>query len=120
MVAPRLRRAAHLGHAACALAAVCYGVAFHYTRRHLAGRAESGILLSACQLICATAILSPFLPLAPLPQLRIGPGGWGSLIVLGSAASGVAFALNYAIVRARGATVASTVSPHLAGRGAQV
>jgi drug/metabolite transporter (DMT)-like permease len=99
-----------IGHAACGLAAVCYGIAFHYTRRHLAGRPESGIVLSACQLICATAIVAPFLVLAPLPTGRIGLDAWGSLIVLGSAASGIAFALNYAIVRARGATVASTVT----------
>ncbi len=99
-----------IGHLACALAALCYGFAFHYTRRHLAGRPESGVVLSGAQLICATAILAPFLVLSPLPALRIGLGAWGSLLALGSLASGVAFALNYAIVRARGATVASTVT----------
>jgi drug/metabolite transporter (DMT)-like permease len=99
-----------IGHVACGLAALSYGFAFHYTRRHLAGRPESGVVLSGCQLICATAILAPFLSLAPLPTLRIGVDGWGSLLALGSLASGVAFAINYAIVRARGATMASTVA----------
>lgn len=99
-----------VGHVACGLAALCYGFAFHYTRRHLADRPESGVVLSGAQLICATAILAPFLSLAPLPTLRIGLDAWGSLLALGSLASGVAFAMNYAIVRARGATVASTVT----------
>jgi drug/metabolite transporter (DMT)-like permease len=99
-----------IGHVACAAAALSYGLGFHYTRRYLAGRPESGLVLSACQLICATAILAPFLPLAAAPSADIGLAGVGSLIALGALSSGVAFAINYAIVRARGATVASTVT----------
>lgn len=98
-----------VGHVACAAAAVSYGIGFNYTRRNLAGRVESGIVLSACQLICATAILLPFAALAPLPG-RLSLAAAGSLLALGTLASGVAFALNYAIVRARDATVASTVT----------
>jgi drug/metabolite transporter (DMT)-like permease len=98
-----------IGHLACGTAAVCYGVGFHYTRRHLAWRAESGVVLSACQLICATALLAPFLPLARLPGgLRLEDVG--SLLALGALGSGVAFAINYALVRGRGVTVASTVT----------
>src|SRR5437588_3715711 len=98
-----------IGHLACAGAAFCYGIGFHYTRRYLAGRSEGGIVLSACQLICATAILAPFLALAPLPAaMRLEDVG--SLLALGALSSGVAYAINYAIVRARGATVASTVT----------
>ncbi|HEY2437144.1 MAG TPA: DMT family transporter [Solirubrobacteraceae bacterium] len=98
-----------IGHLACGAAAFCYAVGFHYTRRHLAWRAESGVVLSACQLTCATLILAPFLLLAPVPTtLRLEDVG--SLLALGALSSGVAFALNYAIVRARGATVASTVT----------
>lgn len=99
-----------IGHLACAGAAVLYGLGFPYTRRHLAGRAESGVVLSACQLVCATAMLALFLPLSPNPTTHIGLDGWGSLLALGVLGSGVAFALNYAIVRARGATAASTVT----------
>jgi drug/metabolite transporter (DMT)-like permease len=98
-----------IGHLACAAAAVCYGLGFPYTRRHLAGRAESGVVLSACQLLCATVMLAVFLPLAAPPTLHIGLDGVGSLLALGGLGSGVAFAINYNIVRARGATVASTV-----------
>jgi drug/metabolite transporter (DMT)-like permease len=99
-----------IGHLACGSAAFCYGLGFHYTRLRLAGRPESGVALSAAQLTCATALLAPFLALAPLPSLHIGLDGLGSLLALGALASGVGFALNYAIVRARGVTVASTVT----------
>lgn len=99
-----------IGHAACAGAAICYGLGFPYTRRHLAGRPESGIVLSACQLTCATVMLAVFLPLAPGPSGRLGLDGAASLLALGALGSGIAFALNYAIVRAKGATTASTVT----------
>jgi drug/metabolite transporter (DMT)-like permease len=99
-----------IGHLACAGAALCYGVGFPYTRRHLAIRPESGIVLSACQLLCAVPMLAVFLPLARTPALHIGLDGLGSLLALGALGSGVAYALNYAIVRARGATTASTVT----------
>lgn len=98
-----------IGYLACAAAAFCYGIGFHYTRRYLSGRPESGVVLSACQMLCATAILAPFLLLAPFPD-RLRLEDVGSLFALGALSSGVAFAINYAIVRARGATVASTVT----------
>jgi drug/metabolite transporter (DMT)-like permease len=99
-----------IGHLACAGAAVCYGLGFPYTRRHLASRVESGVVLAACQLICATAMLAVFVPFARAPTIHIGLDGAGSLVALGALGSGIAYVLNYAIVRARGATVASTVT----------
>jgi drug/metabolite transporter (DMT)-like permease len=99
-----------LGHLMFAAATVLYGFGFPYTRRHLAGRRESGIVLAACQLTCATVMLAPFLVLARAPTTHIGLDGLGSLLALGALGSGVAFALNYAIVRARGAALASTVT----------
>jgi drug/metabolite transporter (DMT)-like permease len=99
-----------VGHLCCAGAAVCYGLGFPYTRRYLAGRRESGVVLAACQLTCATGILALALPLAHAPTTHIALDGLGSLLALGALGSGVAFALNYAIVRARGAALASTVT----------
>lgn len=99
-----------IGHVACAGAALCYGLGFPYTRRHLAGRAESGVVLAACQLICAAVMLAVFLPLSSGPTGHLGWDGVGSLLALGVLGSGIAFALNYAIVRAKGATTASTVT----------
>lgn len=99
-----------IGELACAGAALCYGLGFPYTRRYLAGRGESGVVLSACQLACAVVVLAPFLVLARSPTGDIGFDGWGSLLALGALGSGVAYAFNYAVVRARGSAVASTVT----------
>jgi drug/metabolite transporter (DMT)-like permease len=99
-----------IGHVACAGAALCYGLGFPYTRRYLASREESGVVLSACQLSCAAVMLAPFLLLVPTPTAHIGFDGWGSLLALGALGSGLAYAFNYAVVRARGSAVASTVT----------
>jgi drug/metabolite transporter (DMT)-like permease len=98
------------GHMACAGAALCYGIGFPYTRRHLADRPESGVVLSAAQLLCATAMLAVFTPFARAPTVHIGLDGAGSLLALGALGSGVAFAINYAIVRAKGPGTASLVT----------
>jgi drug/metabolite transporter (DMT)-like permease len=98
------------GQLACAGAAASYGVAFLYTRRYLAGRAVSGISLSAAQLLCADLLLALCLPLARVPTFAIGFQGIGSILALGVFGSGIAYALNYSVLRAAGATVASTVT----------
>jgi drug/metabolite transporter (DMT)-like permease len=98
------------GHLACAGAAASYGVAFLYTRRHLASLPADGIALSAAQLLCAAGLLALVAPFAPAPTIHIGAAGVGSILALGVLGSGVAYALNYAIVRAAGATTASTVA----------
>lgn len=99
-----------IGDLACALAAACYGLGFPYTRRHLAGSRHSGIVLSACQLTCASLMLAVLLPFSSPATVHLGWRGWGSLLALGALGSGVAYVLNYAIVRARGASMASTVT----------
>lgn len=99
-----------IGHLACAGAALCYGIGFPYTRRHLADRLESGVVLSAAQLLCATAMLAVFIPFARTPTAHIGLDGLGSLLALGALGSGVAFAVNFAIVRAKGPGTASLVT----------
>jgi drug/metabolite transporter (DMT)-like permease len=98
------------GQLACAGAGVCYGLAWLYTRRHLAGRQSSGIALSAGQLLCAVAILGVTLPFAAPPTTHIGLDGLASLLTLGILGTGVAYLFNYAIIRAAGATTAATVT----------
>jgi drug/metabolite transporter (DMT)-like permease len=99
-----------VGHLACAGAALCYGLGFPYVRRHVAGRPESGVALAAAQMLCATAMLAVFAPLSRAPTADLGLDQLGSLIGVGVLGSGVAYVLNYAIVRAAGATIASTVT----------
>ena len=99
-----------LGQLMCLGAATCYGVAFPYTRRFLAGRPESGTALSAGQLLCATvqlAVVTVFVGGAPR---AVGLDAAASLVALGALGTGLAYILNYAIVRAAGATTAATVT----------
>jgi drug/metabolite transporter (DMT)-like permease len=105
-----LHGGALIGQLACAGAAISYGAAFLYTRRNLASLPYSGVALSAAQLVCATALLALVVPFSPAPTLHIGLDGVGSILALGILSSGIAYALNYSIVRAAGATVASTVT----------
>lgn len=98
------------GQLACAGAAISYGAAFLYTRRNLAALHYSGIALSAAQLVCAAVIVGVLVPFSRAPTGHIGLDGLGSILGLGILSSGVAYALNYSIVRAAGATVASTVT----------
>jgi drug/metabolite transporter (DMT)-like permease len=98
------------GQLACAGAGVCYGLAWLYTRRHLAGRQSSGIALSAGQLLCAVVLLGVTLPFTAPPTAHIGLDGLASLLTLGVLGTGVAYLLNYAIIRAAGATTAATVT----------
>jgi drug/metabolite transporter (DMT)-like permease len=99
-----------IGHLACAGAAVCYGIGFPYARRYVASRPESGVVLAAAQLLCATAVLALFTPFTATPTLHIGTGGVLGILMLGIFGSGVAYVLSYAILRAAGATTAATVT----------
>ncbi len=98
------------GHLACAGAAACYGVGFPYARRYLTARDESVVALSAGQLLCAVVLLALFVPFTSSPTTRLSADAVGSLLALGILGSGIAYALNYSIVRAAGATTASTVT----------
>jgi drug/metabolite transporter (DMT)-like permease len=98
------------GQLMCLGAAACYGIAFPYTRRFVAARAESGMALSAGQLVWASiqlGIVTIFVGGAPKP-LQID--GVAALLALGLLGTGAAYILNYAVVRRAGATTASTVT----------
>lgn len=98
------------GQLMCLGAACCYGLAFGWTKRRLAGRAESGFALAAAQVLCATAMLAVatvFVGGGPAP---LGADTIASMLALGALGTGVAYILNYAIIRRAGATTASTVT----------
>jgi len=98
------------GELACAGAALCYGIGFPYTRRYLASAGHGGIALAAGQLLCAALLLAVVAPFARAPTGHIGLDGAASLLGLGALGSGVAYALNYSIVRAAGSIVAGAVT----------
>ena len=94
-------------------AVACYGFGFPYLRRFLAGQPYSGVALSTGQLLMATAQLAVIAPLVSGPP----PVPWhlplpviGSVLALGALGTGLAFALNFHVVRVAGATTAATVT----------
>ncbi len=100
-----------LGDLACFGAACCYGLGLPYMRKHLAGRPEPALALSAAQLLCGAAelaIVTPVLAAAPtaLPPAR----AFASVVALGVLGTGLAYVLNYGLTRDAGATVASAVT----------
>ena len=91
-------------------ATACYGIGTPYLRRFVAGSPHTALELSALQLLLGSL---PLVLLAPL--VTDMPTGLTWQVVLAVSALGVfgtgfAYILNYAIVRAAGATVATTVT----------
>lgn len=98
-----------LAQLACLAAAACYGLGFAYLRRNVSGRTESAVALSAVQLGWATVQLAPFALLGGAPG-ALGGAALGSLLALGALGSGVAYVLNYRVIRLAGAATASSVT----------
>ncbi len=98
------------GSLMCLGAALCYAIATILARRLLTGRQDGVIALATCQLICGTLEVAIFLPFfARLPtSLPVGP--IASVLALGVLGTGIAFILQYAIIREAGAIMASMVT----------
>jgi drug/metabolite transporter (DMT)-like permease len=99
-----------LGYLACLGAAACYGIGFPYTRRFLAGRPESAVSLSAAQVLCGTAQLALVVPWATGAPHRFPLDAILSMLALGAGGTGIAYVLNYDVIRRAGAQIASTVT----------
>jgi drug/metabolite transporter (DMT)-like permease len=99
-----------IGTLACLGATTCYGAAFAYTRRFLAGRPESATVLSTAQVTWGALHLGIVAPLVAGAPHWPGWGAAAALIVLGALGTGLAYRLNFTVIRAAGSTVASTVT----------
>ena len=99
-----------LGALACIGAAACYGLAFPYLRRHLSGRPETAVAISAAQVSLGAILLVFLAPVGALPDDPPGLDAWGSILALGALGTGVAYILNFNVVRAAGAQTASMVT----------
>jgi drug/metabolite transporter (DMT)-like permease len=98
------------GNLMCLAAAACYGIAFPYTRRFLSGRPESAVSISAGQVLAGSALGALLLPFA-----GAAPGGIDARVVLcmiglGALGTGIAYILNFEVIRKAGATTASAVT----------
>jgi drug/metabolite transporter (DMT)-like permease len=99
-----------VGALACIGAATCYGAAFPYLRRHISGRPETGVAVSAAQVTIGGLLLLVFTPLAALPDEVPGVTAWLSILGLGALGTGIAYILNFNVVREAGAQTASMVT----------
>lgn len=94
---------------ACLAAAACYGTGFAYLRRFVHDRPESGTSLAATQLAWAALQLTPLVAFGALPD-RVGLDVVGSMLALGALGSGVAYVLNFRVLRIAGPATASSVT----------
>jgi drug/metabolite transporter (DMT)-like permease len=101
------------GQLMCMGAAACYGVAIPYQRRYLSGLAGSGIAVPAGQLLTASAALLLITPLVAGPPPDLGGLSLkviGSVLALGALGTGLAFVLNFRVIRFAGATTSTSVT----------
>jgi drug/metabolite transporter (DMT)-like permease len=99
-----------LGNLLCLGPAVCYGLAFIYARKHLMGRSESFVSLSAAQISLGAlqvALVAPWVSAAPT---HAGLKVWAAMLGLGALGTGLAYILNYDVIHRAGATTASSVT----------
>jgi drug/metabolite transporter (DMT)-like permease len=99
-----------IGTLACIGASACYGLGFPYMRRHVAGRPESAVAISTAQVVIGALLLTPLLPLGSVADADPGLDAWGSIVALGALGTGVAYVLNFNVIRLAGAQTASTVT----------
>jgi drug/metabolite transporter (DMT)-like permease len=101
------------GQLMCMGAALCYGVAIPYQRRFLSDPGLSGLAVPAGQLLTAGAVLlviAPAVAGAPPMPTRLSPDVAGSVIALGALGTGLAFVLNFRVIRFAGASVSASVT----------
>lgn len=97
------------GNIAILGAAVSYGFGFPYARKHLAGRPESTVALATGQLLCGTVALALVIPFVTRTPASLPLHVVASVVTLGALGTGVAYILNYRLIRDAGATLAATV-----------
>ncbi|MFI6576569.1 DMT family transporter [Nocardiopsis sp. NPDC050513] len=91
-------------------ATACYGLGTPYLRRFVAGSPHGALELSTLQLLLGSV---PLVVLAPLVTDMPTGVDWrvvASVVALGALGTGLAYILQYGVVRGAGATVATTVT----------
>ena len=101
------------GQLMCLAAAACYGVSIPYTRKFLSPRPESGLAMSAAQLIVASVVLAVVAPLVSGGVPHPAQLSWQvvtSVLTLGVVGTGIAFVIHMRNIRLIGASAASMVT----------
>lgn len=99
-----------LGALLCLLAGLSYGISYLYMSRFLAARQLTPTMLSASQLLAACVLSAATLPFDHAGVPAWSPGPWLALLLLGILGSGLAYVINYELIRTEGAVGASVVT----------
>jgi drug/metabolite transporter (DMT)-like permease len=99
-----------LGIGACLVAVICYGFGFSYARAHLSRLPDKPVALATGQVLCGTLQLLPFSLAFGHVQAHRPLSSLLALGALGILGTGVAYILNFHIVRQAPATIASSVT----------
>jgi drug/metabolite transporter (DMT)-like permease len=99
-----------LGIGACVVAVICYGFGFAYARRQLSSLPDKPIALAAGQVVCGTLQLLPFSLAFGHVQNHRPLSSLLALGALGLLGTGIAYILNFQVVRHAPATIASSVT----------
>jgi drug/metabolite transporter (DMT)-like permease len=101
------------GQLMCFGAACCYGVAIPYQRRYLSGLPGSGFAVPAGMLLMAALellVVAPLVAGTPPAPGRLHPAVIGSVLSLGALGTGLAFVLNFRVIRLAGASTSASVT----------
>jgi drug/metabolite transporter (DMT)-like permease len=102
-----------IGHLCCFGAATSYAFVGPYMRQFVTARAESAVALATGQMLMATAqlaIIAPLLAGAPPAPSALRWQTIAAITALGALGSGVAFILNYRVIRIVGVSTMATVT----------
>jgi drug/metabolite transporter (DMT)-like permease len=101
------------GQLMCFGAAMCYAVAIPYQKKFIAGRAGSGVSMAAAQLLVALVqllVVAPLLAGSPPDPAGLSTDVLLSVLALGALGTGVAFVLNFHVIRVAGASTSTSVT----------
>jgi drug/metabolite transporter (DMT)-like permease len=103
------------GVLACVGAVTCYGIVYPYSRRHLFSQGSDPIAIATGQVVLGALFLLPVVAGEALlgnPVVRwpVSAATVVAMVCLGVLGSGIAYVLSFRIVKAAGATTASSVT----------
>jgi len=92
------------------IATVCYGLGGVYLRLHLSTTRYSGLALSAGQMLIGAIQLAVVTPIVTVAPVHIPGHVVLAIVALGALGTGLAYVLQYTLIRTAGATLTSTVT----------
>jgi drug/metabolite transporter (DMT)-like permease len=101
------------GNLLCFGAASSYAFGAPYMRQHLTGRDIPGVALAAGQITMAAIELAVLAPIMAGPPPALASLSWSviaALVALGAFGTGIAFVLNYHVIRVVGVSTLATVT----------